>query len=425
MKKLLFILALPLLLASCASRSNKQTDPSLVSIQVIDRNGFSETISTSDRLVRYQNTDFSEPQPYQKVLRVFGKNSEGKTHSIVTSYHSNGHIWQYLEVSNGRAHGIYKEWYFNGIQKMELSIIEGIPDLSDSALKSWVFDNVGKIWDEEGHLVAEIPYEKGVLQGTAIYYYPNGKIQKKIPYEQDIVHGSLVRYYEDESIAESIPHVKGLRQGNASCFFPNGALAYKETFSKGLLMEGRYYNLQGDLISKIEKGSGKRPEWEGSRLVRRVNYEKGSAEGLVECFDEKEQLHVTFVQKDGKKHGEEWEYYPENGKQPKILLHWKEDILQGVVKTWFPDGVQESQKELYQNKKNGMTFAWYKNGDLMLCEEYEKDVLTSGTYYKKGDKKPVSRVIQGKGVATLYHPEGYFLRKVLYEKGLPSLDADP
>jgi len=79
---------------------------------------------------------------------------------------------------------------------------------------------------------------------------------------------------------------------------------------------------------------------------------------------------------------------------------------------------------MYQNKKNGMALAWYKNGDLMLSEEYEKGILSSGSYYKKGDKKPISKIFSGKGTATLYHSEGYLLQKVFYEKGIPSVDND-
>ena len=61
----------------------------------------------------------------------------------------------------------------------------------------------------------------------------------------------------------------------------------------------------------------------------------------------------------------------------------------------------------------------------MLMEDYEKDLLVNGTYYKKGDKKPVSRIEKGKGTATLYDPDGYFLKKIPYEKGLPLLEGEP
>ncbi len=424
----LCIAAVYTLFCSCTPQSKAPDDSSLVSIQVIDRNGFAETISNKDRLARYQKTDFSQPQSYEKVLRVFGKSKEGKTPSIMTSYHSNGYIHQYLEISNGRAHGLYHQWHFNGAKKMKLHVIEGIPELSDSAIKSWVFDGTNQIWDENENLIAEIPYEIGSLQGTSFYYHINGQIKKQIPYVQDEIHGSLVCYKENGDVEETIPHERGLRHGNASSYFPNKALAYKETFENGLLLEGSYYSEKGDLISSIQEGSGKRSEREKGFLKRLVQYEKGLPEGLVECFDERGDLKITFYQRNGKKQGEEWEYYPKKAKtdplQPKLLLNWQNDVLQGIVKTWFPNGKQESQKEMYQNKKSGVAYAWYSNGDLMLYEEYEKDDLSSGTYYKKGDKQPVSRVSLGKGIATLYHPDGYLLQKISYEKGTPSLSYD-
>jgi antitoxin component YwqK of YwqJK toxin-antitoxin module len=425
---LLIVTALATLFSSCTPRNKAADDSSLISIQVIDRNGFAETISNKDRLARYQKTDFTEPQSYEKVLRVFGKSEDGKTPSVMTSYHSNGYIHQYLDISNGRAHGLYREWHFNGTEKMKLHVIEGAPELSDAAVKSWVFDGVNKVWDENGNLIAEIPYEIGVLQGTSFYYYPSGQIKKQVPYVQDEVHGLLICYRENGEIEETIPHEKGLRNGKASSFFPNSVLAYEETFENGLLVEGVYYAENGEILSKIEDGNGKRSERENDHLKRLVQYQKGLPEGLVECFDEKGQLRVAFHQENGKKQGEEWEYYPTKSKsdplKPKILLNWQEDALQGMVKTWFPDGKQESQKEMYQNKKSGVAYAWYRNGDLMLYEEYEKDDLSSGTYYKKGDKQPISRVSLGRGTATLYHPDGYLLQKISYEKGVPSLNYD-
>ena len=54
-----------ILLAGCASKSATSDD--LVSIQILDRNGFSETISAKDRLKNYEQADFTAPQPYQKA----------------------------------------------------------------------------------------------------------------------------------------------------------------------------------------------------------------------------------------------------------------------------------------------------------------------------------------------------------------------
>jgi antitoxin component YwqK of YwqJK toxin-antitoxin module len=425
---LLIFISIFLVLCGCSSKIKSPDDTTLISIQVIDRNGFAETISTSDRLIRYQNTDFCAPQPYQKVLRVFGKTPEGKTPSYITSYHSNGHVWQYLEIVDGRAHGLYREWHLNGTQKIEFHVIEGIAELSDTALGSWVFDGMNRVWEENGALIAEISYEKGMLHGDSLYYYCGGGLQKKIPYIQNEIHGNLLFYHETGSITETIPHVRGVRQGTAIAYFPDETLCYEETFEQGLLLEGRYYTKTGELMSSVSQGNGIRMEWISPLIKHSVQYQRGAPEGDVECFDEKGNLKVRYQQKNGKKHGEEWEYYAldfsNKTLQPKLLLHWQEDILQGIVKTWFPSGVQQSQKEIYQNKKNGQSLAWFSNGSLMLSEEYEKDLLVSGTYYKKGDKKPISRVHQGKGIATIYHADGYLLHKIFYEKGVPCLD-DP
>jgi hypothetical protein len=49
-----------------------------MSMQLVDRNGFAETISTKDRIEKYTKTNFLDPQPFQKVLRVYGKTMRGK-----------------------------------------------------------------------------------------------------------------------------------------------------------------------------------------------------------------------------------------------------------------------------------------------------------------------------------------------------------
>jgi antitoxin component YwqK of YwqJK toxin-antitoxin module len=426
MKKLIVLSFFLLSFCSC-NRTSSSNENTLVSIQIIDRNGFAETISTKDRLARYQTVDFCSPQPYQKVLRVFGKNNQGKFRSQMTSYHSNGLIRQYLEIIDGRANGLYKEWHENGKLKMELCVIEGPADFSDKSQSSWVFDGVNRIWDDQGQKVAEIYYQAGMLHGDSLYYYPDGQIKKKIPYFQDQICDAVLLYAEDGTILEHIPYEKDKIHGKAYAYDKKNNLLYTEVFSNDALEEGYYYFQNPHIDQKktqgIKQGTGIRAEFEDGTLTKLVEYKNGYPEGLVECLNPNGSLRLSYHQKEGKKHGEEREYYPEST-QVKILLNWQEDVLQGVMKTWFPGGSQESQRELYQNKKNGLLYAWYKNGDLMLVEEYEKDILISGSYYKKNDKKPVSQISKGKAVATLYNSDGYFLKKIPYEKGLPIVEAD-
>lgn len=426
MKNILFALVL-FLLYGCASRTSSDQSGSIVSMQIIDRNGFAETISNKDRLTNYQTTDFLTPQPYQKVLRVYGRNLAGQSTSRITSYHDNGLLWQYLEVVDGRAHGLYQEWFPNGRIKIEAHLIEGVADIHDLAQATWVFEGMSKVWDDQGTLIGEFFYEKGLLNSPAHYYFPNGKLQKIIPYEQGEVHGIVQVFDENTELIEEIPHVKGEKHGEATSYWKPAQLLAKETFSKGYLQNAVYYDKSGECVAEIKDGRGKLAQFKDEKLQALISYANGIPEGEVQLFFPNGDLHISYMIKEGKKDGEEWEYYlrqDSKALRPKLCLHWHDDRIEGQVKTWYSNGQMESQREINSNKKQGVSFAWYKNGDLMLVEEYENDLLIKGAYYKKGDKKAVSKIESGKGLASLYSNEGIFLKKVSYEKGKPTFNDD-
>ncbi len=409
-----YLAALFLLLAGC-----HKTDPSdsIVSIQVLDRNGFSETISNNDRLKNYQNVDFQSPQPYEKVLRVYGKNNEGKSPSKLTSYHSNGGVWQSLEAIDGRAHGQYLEWHENGKVKIQAHVIEGLADLNETAQASWLFDKKCLVWDEQGNLEAEFFYDKGNLANEAKYYFPNGSIQKVIPYTNGLVHGTLHIFDEEGNILEETNYKNGLRDGFATASWSPGISKSQEQYRENLLLQGIYFDKEGNIMSEIADGHGTRADCKNEKLYTLIEYRDGVPEGGVQTFNEQGKLHISYQIQEGKKTGEEWEYY--TNQSPKLLINWFEDQIQGMVKTWYPNGKLESQREMSNSKKHGISFAYYKSGDLMLMEEYENDRLSKGTYYKKGDLSPISSIESGEGTATLYNAEGHFIQKVTYEHGKP------
>jgi antitoxin component YwqK of YwqJK toxin-antitoxin module len=424
--KILYFLQLLLLCGGCATRTQNAPD-SITSMQIIDRNGFAETISNKDRIATYKGVDFLSPQPYQKILRVYKRNAQGQSSAKITSYHDNGQLWQYLEVIDGRAHGFYREWFPNGKLKIEAFLIEGLADINDLAQRSWVFDAISRVWNEEGQLLAEIPYQKGVLHGVSHYYYASGALQKCIPYEAGELQGDLSVFDEQGNLLECAPHVAGQKHGIARYYWSKDCILSTETYENGLLKQAHYYDPLGTCISEIYEGRGKQALFKGGDLYALAEYEGGVPEGKVSCFYPDGTLQLTYSVTEGKKNGEEWEYYPSKpGEKPqsKLCVHWHDDLLQGMVKTWYPHGGMESQREIVNGKKQGLCFAWYKNGALMLLEEYENDLLIKGSYFKKSDKVAVSKVEGGKGIATLYSSEGIFMKRIPYEKGKPKIDED-
>lgn len=427
-KGLIISLSLALLTNGCAPKPCEVEvfEPVLTCINIIDQEGTSETISNPTRLEKYIAVDFLKPQPYQKVLRVYNRDPYGNLPSFITSYHPNGIPNQYLEVINGRAKGTYLEWYQDGTQKISAYVIGGVGDLTTTAQETWLFDGINKAWDEKGLLQAELEYCKGELHGLSTYYHPNGCIWKKIPFNRNKIEGDVEIFLENGNSFQSMSYSMGLKNGPSIRFWCDGSIAAEECYSWGKLNSGKYFDIRGKLVAEVVEGSGFRAVFGKESLTELQEYNQGIQEGKVQVFARIGGIVQTYNIRNGLKHGEEYWFYERTldfqNSKPKLMLTWYEGKVQGLVKTWYPNGIQESQRELSSNSKNGLSSAWYEDGSLMLIEEYEKDKLTRGEYYKKGDNIPVSQIIEGRGIATLFDEQGTFLQKIEYVRGLPEFE---
>lgn len=425
-KKLLLIIPI-IIITACTPKS---FEPKLTCLQIVDRNGLTETISASQRLEKYKNTDFFESQPYQQVLQVFEKNNENKNKSILTTYHPNGLIKQYLEAIDGRAYGQYKEWHQNGKKKILVNIVGGQADLSPEAQNEWLFDGICIAWDDNGNIISEISYNKGVLDGDSKYYSASGNLLKIIPYKKNKIHGTMIEYHENSKIKLKAEYFENERNGSSFGYTKDENLLFSEEYKNNILMNGKYYSENLALLSEIKNGEGYKTEYSpDGQLYKLIQFKNGSAEGLIQIYSSKGNIVRKYNIKNGIKNGEEIEYYKESDlsinkysnfkPKPKMSIYWDNNMIHGTVKTWYLSGQLESQKEYSKNKKNGSSCGWYSDSSLMLIEEYENDLLIKGSYYKKNQQEPVSNIIDGNGIATIYDENGSFIRKTYYSKGLP------
>jgi antitoxin component YwqK of YwqJK toxin-antitoxin module len=420
-RSLLFILC-GLYAAGCSYRGGEAEFP-LASIQIQDRNGLTETISTPDRLEPYRELDYLASQPYRKIIRIFKQS--GKMGGKITTYHPNGQVHQYLESQDMRAFGAYKEWHPNGVQKIEATIIGGSADVVTGAQRDWIFDGIARVWDEQNRLVAVIPYEKGVLQGESLVYDSSGNLQTRSPYVKGLLEGELAEYYPNEKIRSTTNYLQGVKNGESFGYWENGEYCWKENYQNGPLLEGQYFSAKGESVSQVNAGFGFQALFKNSYLEQLVECRRGYPEGIVRLYQPDGGLRSIYHIKNGQKQGEEIQYYSshdkldDTSKEPvaKLSIPWEADRISGIVKTWYNNGKLESQRELSRNKKNGSSLGWYRDGSLMYMEEYEDDVLTKGQYFKKNHKESISSISNGNGFATLYDENGIFLRKVLYTKG--------
>lgn len=392
----------------------------LVSINIIDRSGLSETICNPEKLKKFAHINFLSPQQYQKVLRTY-KTKKGLTHAILTSYHPNGQVKQYLEIQNNRAFGQYYEWFSNGKQKIKASIVGGLADLNTAAETSWLFHGENFAYNSAGQLIAHINYKKGVLDGDSTYFHPNGVVWKTQFFKNNFPQGTFYTYLNDGTLLTQEEFSEGKKHGWSLRFWNPNQLASKEFYINGNLVEGEYFDKEGSCISKISEGTGFKIIFGKTGIREKQSFLKGVLEGEVIVFDDKNQyIERSFFLKQELKEGEEKIFYP-NG-QIKISLHWHEGILQGPIKTWYENGAPESQKEINENQKEGLSCVWYPNGQIMLNEVYENNLLIKGEYYKLGIKHPYSKVDKGIGSASIFTESGILLKKILYQDGLPITD---
>lgn len=411
MRLLVFILALSSLAFGATPPAGK-----LISIHLVNRSGTSETLSSKERLEAFQKIDFLAPQPYEKVCRVYALSKKGERLSLITSYHPNGQIKQFLEAINQRACGGYWEWYANGEMKVMSQVVGGVADLTVAAQETWLFDGVSHAWDEEGHLLAQISYSKGELEGESLYYHPNGALWKVLPYSKNRLHGEERLFLETGALLQTTHFYKGEKEGLSVRTWPSKAVAFEEFYQKGRLQRGHYFDKEGAPVAKVEEGRGVRALFGKEGLVQLQEYRHGEQEGGVKLFDEEGELIRTYGWRDGRKEGEELCYL---NRKKRLSMRWQGGVLEGPVRSWYESGALESQKEMSQNQRNGLSTAWYPNGALMLVEEYEKDRLFKGEYFRLGESLPLSKVERGEGIATLFNQEGSFLRKILYKAGQP------
>ena len=420
---LIRLLALSCLFLGCTPSYLTPGPTDLVCVNIIDRNGFSETISNPDRINQYANIDFFSPQPYQKVMRIYGRNSQGEQISYITSYHDNSQIKQYLEVVNNRACGAYREWHPNGKLKLEANVINGSADLIVTSEKTWLFDGCNRVWDECGNLEAELLYFKGELEGYSTYYHQNGNIWKRVPFVHNAINGTYEIYLENGELLSTLEYCNGVKHDATIRYWNSDQIAAEEYYTEGLLTSACYYDSTGVQISDIHCGSGYKVLFSKTGVSEMHEYLHGVQEGQVQLYGADGCLTGVYHVREELKHGEEVEYFDPRicmrDMMPKITVNWYEGKIQGQVKTWYPNGFQQSQREMSSNRKNGLSTAWYKDGSLMMIEEYDMNKLVKGEYYKMEEKTPTSTISMGKGTVNLYDAEGNFLRKMNSHNGMP------
>ncbi len=356
----------------------------------------------------------------------------------------NGSVSGEGSFKNGRPDGLWKSYYVTGVKKSEGKYTNYLLD------SIWVFfDQAGDTTEKINFLYGKrngwsFKYKKEPVyglyiwskelyagdkkEGTAYFYFPDGKIKQTLFYNGGKKEGlskeydkdgniiSLLEYNNDYLISrEKINRTdnKGLKQGEWKDFYPDGKIKVEKTYKDDLL-HGYYkeYDMKGKLTMTMlyENGSIVKSDVEDEpdiEIVKRYDNDGN----LIYSGPFREKIPVGIHREYGKDGKVTNAYkYNDNG----LLL--SEGIIDeagnsnGKWKDFYADGKLEAEGQYTDNRRTGMWKFYTSSGKVEQTGNYNNgrpDGLWKW-YYDNGALLREEEYFQGQrdGAFTEYSPSG-------------------
>jgi antitoxin component YwqK of YwqJK toxin-antitoxin module len=215
-------------------------------------------------------------------------------------------------------------------------------------------------------------YEGGVIIGEATYTFPHSKIIAK---SETYHKGILIK--EVEHYSTGIPKQErryiSSWQMNLTLWDEKGVPQSVETYRKGLLTKGEYFNQTHQLESQVENG-------EGVKTVR-------DAYGQLICREVISAGEKTLSTT----------YYP-NG-SPNEVIPYANNLIEGEKKSYLPSGEPHTIEQWAAGKQHGTTII-FKNGSKSIEESYYHGIKNGAEIHYGDDGLTVAQELTWKnGVA--------------------------
>ncbi len=185
----------------------------------------------------------------------------------------------------------------------------------------------------------------GLKQGNWGKKYSNGNIKYTGKFKDNKPVGEFKRYYENKSLQSVMIYAKDGTSAKTTFYYKNSAIAAEGKYS-GTKKDSlwKYYSFYGEHLSNIE------------------SYDKGLKNGISR------------------------EFY-EDGTISQERL-WKNGILDGKWRMWFPGNKLRLETQYKSGKINGLFKSFYPDGTLEISGNYSDDIrVGKWTHIDKETKK--------------------------------------
>ncbi|MDX2250541.1 MAG: hypothetical protein SF052_27415 [Bacteroidia bacterium] len=134
---------------------------------------------------------------------------------------------------------VVETYYPSGILKSRIPInLDGL------------YEGTGYIYDSDGALKEEIPYQQGVVNGLLKEYYPEGVLKSKCEYVNGLKHGSCSGYYATGQLQISQEWREGKKNGPMFAWYPDGMMRMYGLLENDSLLFAQRFDTEGMLLGE-------------------------------------------------------------------------------------------------------------------------------------------------------------------------------
>ena len=218
-----------------------------------------------------------------------------------------------------------------------------------------------KYWYENGSLMAEVEFRRGLLEGVSVHYAEDGSVSERKQWKAGFLHGTNEQYYPDGKIRAKGRYEYDRKIGVWEEYRADGSMS-----AKGPMLLDRQH---GSWEYRSETGA----------LRERGDYEMGENVGIWETFSDKGELVLRREFADG----ETRILYQRDGDRETVVDG------EGRYVERYGGGTVAAEGTVVGGRKTGVWREWYENGKPKRVYEFENGRLVLRDYYGENGERPV------------------------------------
>lgn len=312
-----------------------------------------------------------------------------------------------------------------------------------------------RFYDIYGNQTAVENYnDKGEVDDSVIYYFPNGKVKSISLFENGVQQGLYLEfnkygellteglyadnerandwyeYYPDGSLKEEYSFKDGKMHGYQKTYAVGGKLYQYDVYDEGQVIVSVYLDTAGNEIQRFGELNGtvkiKDPMNSYDRFV--ADYKNGDVDGPIKWL-EFNKVELQGQCTNGYREGV-WNWYHRNGKLSKTVTYvagkyegkvvdyhengqiyyegtYVNNLLEGEMKYYHENGKVDFQATYLNDERDGKVMSFSPTGELQQIRYYDQGVLLSFSYLDKAGKEvePI-KISKGSSTFTTYYQSG-------------------